>query len=141
MFDFIPDMPVEFLFEKHRNYILTSLTKILSRRTAIPKYEDKRMMFLYCLIHASKYLGILEEVEEKFKDIVEKHIFENFYTSRELPMNQNEKNQNMRIGYFVSTREYKNIEVREFDLLLINHLFKLILNGYYDADKPKLWLN
>ena len=79
MFNFIPDFPITFLKEKHNKYIIGSLKILLSTKNTIGKYEDKRILFLYCLIQTSKYLEILDLIKSKFKDSILYYLLNNFY--------------------------------------------------------------
>ena len=105
MFAFIPDFPTTFIGEKHKKYILGSLKLLLSTRKAIGKYEDKRIMFLYCLVHASKYLKILSKLKETYKEPIKTHLFDNFYTET-----HDSKSKEV-IGFFVGAKSYKGVKV------------------------------
>lgn len=102
MFDFIPDMATTYLRKKHSEFIKESLRKLLSLKNSIGKYEDKRILFIYCLVYSSKFTGMLEDIKSEFKTIIEQYFISNLLVN----------NEKLNVAYFLGSIEYKYTKVR-----------------------------
>lgn len=121
MFDFIPDFAITFLHEKHSKYVLGSLKMLLSSRLNIGKYEDKRILFLYCLVHAGHLLGLQKTLICKFGPSIQKYLFQNFFKVAKIEKNVEESSEKLEVAYFVGCLSYKNIEVGNLGNYLVDN--------------------
>jgi hypothetical protein len=105
MFNFIPDFPITFLKDKHIKYITGSIYLLLSTKNTIAKFEDKRLLFLYCLVQTGKYLQIAEIIKKKFKSQIQAYLLSNFFIEIKL-------NKSKQMVYFVNSKTYRDIKVK-----------------------------